>query len=196
MEDVPMETLMNYARSLGVSDVRLLSVDRIPIEDALRLHCESPRCPNYGTSANCPPHGMTPTAFREFLADYSRVLVFKFDFPLTALQDSERWKTVFRLHDGTASIEHEARNLGYARAQGFSSGGCKHTFCREFDGCIVLEKNEPCRFPDKARPSLSGMGVNWHEISRLLGWRMLKDEEGRSDWAADTVMLAGLVFVE
>jgi hypothetical protein len=40
------------------------------------------------------------------------------------------------------------------------------------------------------------MGVNWHELSNSLGWMMLKNEAGDMNPMAETVMMAGLVFLE
>jgi anaerobic magnesium-protoporphyrin IX monomethyl ester cyclase len=38
--------------------------------------------------------------------------------------------------------------------------------------------------------------VNWHELSRTLGWDMRKTEDGDVNTEAETIMMAGLVFLE
>jgi hypothetical protein len=40
------------------------------------------------------------------------------------------------------------------------------------------------------------MGVNWHELSKSLGWAMRKNEDGETNPEADSIMMAGLVFLE
>ena len=190
------ENLMEVARSLGVSDVKLFGVERIAIEDTFRKHCEEPRCPNYGSSVHCPPHAMMPQDFRELLKGYAHVLGFKFDFPLQAVQGAQRVESSRLLHETTAGVEHHAKLLGFGRARGFSSGGCKNTFCDAFETCAALEEGGTCRFPDRARTSLSCVGVNFHELSKSLGWRMWKNESGETDDAAGTVMMVGLVLCE
>jgi hypothetical protein len=40
------------------------------------------------------------------------------------------------------------------------------------------------------------MGVNWHELSKSLGWAMQKNEDRDLNPKSETVMMAGLVFLE
>jgi predicted metal-binding protein len=196
MYDELIPELLAFAKSLGISDAKLLEVDRIVVHDHFRSHCEEPQCPNYDTSVNCPPHSMTPGEFRDLLKDYVQVLAFKFDMPVEAMHGAKRPEVVLLLHETTAAIEHYAISLGFGRARGYSSGGCKKTLCFEHANCEALQEGGQCRHPDKARPSLSGMGVNWHELSNSLGWMMLKNEAGDMNPMAETVMMAGLVFLE
>ncbi len=196
MRDDRIRELLVFAKSLGVSDAQMLEVDRIVVDDDFRHHCEEPRCPNFGTSINCPPHSMTPDEFRDHLKDYVHVLAFKFDTPVEAMYEAKRSEAGLLLHETTAAVEHYARSLGFERACGYSSGGCKKTLCFKHAYCEALQEGGHCRHPDKARPSLSGMGVNWYELSKSLGWVMLKNEDGDMNPTAETVMMAGLVFLE
>ena len=194
--NVKYEKPMGFARSLGVSDVRVFPVGKIKIEDELRRHCEEPRCPNYGSSIHCPPHAMMPSVFRKLLAGYTQVLGFKLDFPVEAIEGDNGVECGRQLHETTAQVERYARSLGFERAKGFSSGGCKNTLCGAFETCAALAADGECRFPEVARTSLSCVGVNFHALSKELGWSMWKDEQGRSDDEAKTVMMVGLVLCE
>jgi predicted metal-binding protein len=196
MSDERMLELLAFARSLGVGDTKLLGVDRIIVEDHFRRQCAEPRCPNYSTSINCPPHSMTPGQFRDHIARFIHVLAFKFDMPNEAVQGANRREASLLLHETTASMENQAKSLGFERACGYSSGGCKRTFCYEHTDCAALQEGGQCRHPDKARPSLSGMGVNWHDLSKSLGWTMNRNEEGGLNSGVETVLMAGLVFLE
>jgi predicted metal-binding protein len=196
MRDDRISKLLTFAGSLGITDAKLLGVDRIKVEDRFRGQCEEPRCPNYNTSINCPPHSMTPDSFREYINDFIHVLAFKFDMPVEAVQGAKRREAGLLLHETVASIEQQAKSLGFEHACGYSSGGCKRTFCHEHPDCAALQEGGRCRHPDKARPSLSGMGVNWHELSRSLGWVMQTNEDGKLNPEAKTVMMSGLVFLE
>jgi predicted metal-binding protein len=195
-EDPRLSELLDAARAHGVSDVKLIQVRQIEVDDGFRTRCEEPRCPGYGTSINCPPHSMPPSEFRTFIAGFHTVLAFKFDFPAEAVMGEARREAGLLLHETTAAIEAAARGLGFARARGFSSGGCKQTLCSGQPDCAALSEAGRCRNPDKARPSLSGMGVNWHALSGVLGWQMRRDEKGRDNPGSDTVMMSGLVFLE
>ncbi|MFH1112376.1 MAG: DUF2284 domain-containing protein [Pseudomonadota bacterium] len=196
MRDERISELQAFAGSLGISDAQVLRVERIRVEDRFRSYCADPPCPNYNTSINCPPHSMTPDRFRDHIKGFTLVLAFKFDMPAEAVQGAERREASLLLHETTAGIEHQARSLGFERARGYSSGGCKKTLCYETEACAALEEGGQCRHPGKARPSLSGMGVNWHELSRTLGWEMHKTETGDLNPGTETIMMAGLVFLE
>jgi predicted metal-binding protein len=196
MCDTRISELLTYARSLGISDAKVLYSDRITVDDRFRSQCGEPRCPNYDTSLNCPPHSMPPDQFREHLKGFTLVLAFKFDMPGEAVLGTERREASLLLHETTVAIEQQAQALGFTRARGYSSGACKKTLCNEHAGCAALENGGRCRHPDKARPSLSGMGVNWHELSKTLGWVMQKTEDGDLNPRTETIMMAGLVFLE
>ncbi len=196
MSDERISELLAFARSLGIGDAKLLEVDRIKVEDRFRGQCAEPRCPNYNTSINCPPHSMTPGRFREHIKGFTLVLAFKFDMPMEAVNGTERREASLLLHETTAAIEHQAQLLGFERARGYSSGACKKTLCYEHADCAALKDGGECRHSDKARPSLSGMGVNWYELSKSLGWVMQKNEDGDLNPRSETIMMAGLVFLE
>jgi predicted metal-binding protein len=196
MRDERISELLAFARSLGIGEAQILGVERINVEDRFRSYCAEPQCPNYNTSINCPPHSMTPEQFREYIKGFTLVLAFKFDMPMEAVQGTERREASLLLHETTAAIEHQAQSLGFERARGYSSGACKKTLCHEHSDCAALQEGGRCRHSDKARPSLSGMGVNWHELSRTLGWEMQKTENGDLNPRAETIMMAGLVFLE
>ena len=196
MRDERISELLAFARLLGIGDAKVLGVDRITVEDRFRSQCAEPLCPNYNTSINCPPHSMTPGQFREHIKGFTLVLAFKFDMPMEAVQGTERRETSLLLHETTAAIEHKAQSLGFEGARGYSSGACKKTLCYEHDDCAALQDGGECRHSDKARPSLSGMGVNWYELSKSLGWAMQKNEDGDLNPKSETVMMAGLVFLE
>ncbi len=196
MRDERISELLAFARSQGIDDAKLLGVDRITVDDRFRSQCEEPRCPNYNTSINCPPHSITPGQFRDHIKRFTLVLAFKFDMPMAAVQGTERREASLLLHETTAAIEHKAQLLGFEGAHGYSSGACKKTLCYEHADCAALQDGGECRHSDKARPSLSGMGVNWHELSKSLGWAMQKNEDGDLNPKSETVMMAGLVFLE
>jgi predicted metal-binding protein len=196
MRDKRISALLDFASSLGVSDAKVMRVDRLRVEDRFRGLCREPRCPMYGTSVNCPPHSPAPAEFREYIREYGAVLAFKFDMPLEGVGETGIREAGLLVHETTAAIEHEAVASGFERARGHSSGGCKETLCREHSHCAVIEEGGPCRHPDIARPSLSGMGVNWLVLSKSLGWEMGRGEDGEPDSRTGAVLMGGLVFLE
>jgi predicted metal-binding protein len=196
MPDERLSELVAFAMSLGISDARVLGVDEIRVEDRFRTYCGEPRCTNYNTSINCPPHSMTPAQFRDHIKSFRLVLAFKFDMPAEAVHGTGLREASLLLHETTAAIEHQSKTLGFERAGGFSSGGCKQTLCFEYEDCAALQVGGQCRHSDKARPSLSGMGVNWYELSQALGWVMRKPENEDLNERAETITMGGLVFLD
>jgi len=187
--------LLQYARELGVSDVRLVEAADIQVEDHLARICRDPGCPGYGQGANCPPHVMKPDAFRQLLRRLSRALVFKFDVPTEVLLGDGRFEVSRLVHETAAAIENHALACGYAAARGLAAGSCKRIFCAEQKACPVIADNAPCRHPDLARPSISGLGVNFFELARTVGWQIEKiTRESRPDQVPMGLM-AGIVLL-
>jgi hypothetical protein len=116
--------------------------------------------------------------------------------PIEAIQRPKGREASLLLHETTAAIEQQGKSLGFERACGYSSGGCKKTLCDDHAHCAALQEGGQCRHSDKARPSLAGMGVNWYELSKSLGWAMRWNEEGELNTKAETVIMAGLVFLK
>ena len=69
------------------------------------------------------------------------------------------------------SIVKRAKEMGHKNARAFVSGGCKKLFCAEHPTCTVLD-GEVCRYPHRARPSMSGYGVNVTKLMKTAGWTM------------------------
>lgn len=161
-----------YAKTLGISGVSIIPPCQVPVENKFVEFCKAPQCPGYGNSMSCPPHVKGPDWFREYLTTFDEVLVFKFDVPTGVLLSQERHEVTRLIHETAAGIEIFALANGYARARGFAGGSCKQVFCNEFLSCRVLSGTGGCRNPDKARQSMSGMGVDFLELTKLLGWKM------------------------
>lgn len=187
--------LLHYARELGVGDARLIAAADIQVEDRLARICKDPGCPGYGQGANCPPHVMKPEAFRQLLRRCPRALVFKFDVPTEVLLGDGRFEVARLVHETAAALERRALTCGWSEARGLAAGSCKRIFCAEHNTCRVIADNEPCRHPDLARPSISGLGINFFELSRSVGWPIEKiTRESRPDQVPMGLM-AGIVLL-
>lgn len=190
-----MDNIIRYASELGASDARWVSADEIIVEDGLARLCESPRCPGYGQSPHCPPHVMSPRAFREILRSYGHALVFKFDVPTEILLGNERHEINRAVHETASGIQAFAADMGYANPMGLAAGSCKRVFCHDHRDCPALARNGRCRFPDSARPSMSGLGINFLELAKLLGWQMSKITKNSDPNEAPMGLMAGMVLM-
>lgn len=191
----PEERLIEQARQLGVSDARIIDTACIRVEDRLADICRDPGCPGYGQGANCPPHVMPPEAFRRLLERFPRALVFKFDVPTEVLLGDGRFEVSRLVHETAATLERRALGCGYADARGLAAGSCKRIFCAEEKDCRVIARGGACRHPEAARPSISGLGVHFFELSRTVGWPIDKiTRESRSD-EVPMGLMAGIVVL-
>jgi predicted metal-binding protein len=190
-----LDKLVRRAFELGVSDAGIIPAQSIVVEDRFADMCASPRCPGYGLAPSCPPHTMKPSEFRKLLPQYEKALVFKIDTPTEILLSDGRFRIAKLVHEISADIERLAQNNGYTDSRGLAAGSCKIAFCKEYAECPVLDKNEECRFPDKARSSLSGHGVNFLELSKTLGWQFEKITRDTKPGDVPMGMMAGMILI-
>lgn len=180
------------ALELGASDARIIGVEQVPVEDQIAGLCLPPQCAGYGLSANCPPHFMGPAGFRELLLrEYDRALVFRLEAPMELLLSEERDHVTRLLQETAAVLERFAAAAGLARPRAFAAGCCKLLFCTEHEACSVLEGGD-CRNPDSARPSMSGLGVNFNRLNSVLGWQVSR---APSDGAEPLGTMVGMVLL-
>lgn len=154
---------------MGADEAVIASTDVLVVEDHFREFCKPPQCDQYGRSANCPPHSMMPAEFRERLRAYDDALIFRIDVPMEIMLAEERHDVNRLLQETAAALERTAGERGYPEAWGIAADCCRRLFCNEQAACSRLEGGK-CRNPEKARPSMSGMGVNFNRLSSALGW--------------------------
>ncbi|MHC4597952.1 MAG: DUF2284 domain-containing protein [Planctomycetota bacterium] len=194
--DPSSEALIRNALELGVSDARWIEAEKIVVHDRFPQLCASPRCPGYDTSPLCPPHVMEVDAFREILSGYRRVLVFRIDAPTRILMSDDRMEVAGLVHEMSARIEILAVETGFPRARAFAAGACKQIFCADEARCIVLAEGAPCPFEDRARPSMSGVGVDFKALSRALKWQGQEIIGKETPGDVDMSFMTGIVLVD
>ncbi len=188
------QALIDGALALGADAAVIVPAALIRVEEHFPDLCKPPGCGNYGLSANCPPHVMEPAVFREKLGRYGRALVFRIDAPMEILLAEERADVTRLLQETTAALERMASGAGYDRPWGIAGGCCKQLFCRDHETCSVLAGGV-CRNPDKARMSLSGLGVDFNALSGSLGWGPPATPGSNASPAEPLGMLVGMVLL-
>jgi len=190
-----LKKLTKLASGLGAGNAAVISTSEIVVEDHLAGLCREPRCENYGLSASCPPHVAGPSGFRKLLETFKQAVVFKIDVPSEILLSSNRREVFRALHEIAASIEHAAVNMGYNNSTAYAGGSCKQLFCQDYTYCRVVEEKEECRNPYRARPSMSGFGINVSKLMEVAGWTMsrITQDTGRDEVSMGT--LCGLVLI-
>lgn len=188
--------LVQEARRLGADAAEILTIENVTVDDSLVNMCRDSKCEFYGVSINCPPHVSGPSGFREIAKDYHQALVFKIDVPTESLMSENRRTFFQRLQEIAAGTEIKAAVLGYAKAKGFAGGSCKDIFCSAHEDCQVLTEGKPCRHPDKARPSMSGYGINVSALTKAAGWEMSRITRDTDPAAVSMAMLCGLILLD
>ena len=144
---------------------------------------------------SCPPYVSGPAGFRKLLQSCQHVIVFRIEIQSSSLHGEDRPEVMRLLHEITAAIEIEAKRLGFPNAAGFAGGSCKASFCADQPYCEVIAGDEHCRYPDQARPSMSGYGVNVGELMQSAGWSTdlfpgkTTDGQEQLSWVAGLVLL-------
>jgi predicted metal-binding protein len=173
----------------------LLDTADIVVRADLAQRCRNPRCENYALSPGCPPHVGGPAAMRKELRRHRQALFFALDLPTQALLTRSRREGFRRLHEMAADIERQALAAGYDQARAYVGGACKAIFCQEQADCRVLEGTGACRYPEKARASMSGYGIDVGRLIDLAGWGRCEGALNSAATPAAMTSLYGLVLL-
>lgn len=153
---------------MGASNAMAIPSNDISVEDHLARYCLE--CPTYGLSPSCPPYVSGPDGFRELQQTHQHAIVIRLDAPATALF-SDKSTVIFRwLHEIVAGVEQEAIRFGYPNSKAFAGGSCRKIFCHDYPDCSALAEGGICRYPQTAKPSMSGFGIDVSALMKTCGW--------------------------
>lgn len=193
--EASLKELAQLACRLGASDARTVSITDISAEDDLANMCRDSPCEHYGLSINCPPHITGPYGFRELLKNYQQAIVFKIDVSTEILLSNERRDVFSLLHEIAANIELAAVEMGYRNSKAYAGGSCKILFCQDQTECRVLAEGGECRYPQVARSSMSGYGINVSKLMAAADWTMDRITRETDPDAVPMGMLCGLALI-
>ncbi len=131
----------------------------IPFSQAVVDMCKANRCGKYGTCWTCPPGVGELSALERKIKSYKSACVFtcKYD-----LQDSFDFEGMVDGHKKANLVLQNIIELLRADGVKFLALGC--------EGCGLCEKctypDAPCRFPEKAVPSVEACGINVVELAK------------------------------
>lgn len=167
------ERYRSLVLSRDAADAEIIDPAIIQIDIRVLLKCTVPKCSGFGTSANCPPHCMSPDETQRVLKAFSSALVFRMPVaPDVVVRDPEKRKDLQairrRLYKLIAEVEGAAFHDGHYFATGFASGSCKSALCTDRD-CAVLA-GQKCRHDQKARPAMEAVGIDCFLLAARLGW--------------------------
>lgn len=169
--------LLEEAQRLGALEAKIISPDKVVIEDRVLLKCRT-GCDSYGKKFVCPPFTPTPNEFRKMLKEYRKVLIVKFPTEAEAEEDvgrslqknqcspeippdlRERTNKFWEVWSGDKrrillamlELEKDAFNRGYTLALSLTAGSCTL--------CAKCNMEATCTHPTMARYPEHALGVN------------------------------------
>jgi len=181
------EFLRKMALELGAADAKIITADKVVVEDRIVLKCKV-GCPHYGKTLACPPYTPTAEEFRKIVSDYSYAMFMKFESRANAdaelaqylskpetdptipqdIKDKMRefwaaWKEdKLKMLSAVHSLEKAAMSKGYTLTIGLVSGHCQ--LCEK----CTLDRAS-CVYPTKARLSEDAVGVNVKATAKNAG---------------------------
>jgi predicted metal-binding protein len=192
-----LDRLAEAAAQLGASGASIIPSGDILTDNELAKICNgSQPCGSYGLAPSCPPHVSGPKGFRKWQEKSTYSIVVRIDVPSSAMFSGERREIMQLLHEIVSGVEKTASEMGYIGSKAFAGGSCKDLFCHDEMDCLVLSDKGECRYPQLARPSMSGFGINVAKLIKSAGWSGEKvapedamDAESMS-WVAGLIVIA------
>ena len=168
------EDLLRYielAKELGVTGAAIVDKESWYLDPRVTLKCGVPRCRNYGTCANCPPHSPDAMTTAALIDRYEKGILLRWEYHRETTREAG---TEYRrgLYVSIAKIEAAAFYDGYYLACAFGSGSCRRSLCGEASCQELTEPHKGCRHPLLARPSMEAVGFDVYRTAARAGWIM------------------------
>lgn len=146
------QEILDMALGCGFTHVGELKMEALEFLPAVREMCQAGRCRKYGTCWTCPPGCGTLEEISAQAARYSRGVLLQ---TVARLEDDFDVETMQRAEEDQKKafltfVERLRRE--YPRCLPMATGGC--SLCPR---CTYPDA--PCRFPDRAIPSMEAYGL-------------------------------------
>lgn len=176
-----MQELLALAEEIGFSHGGELNMAALRFLPEVRVMCAADKCRSYGRNWCCPPHCGSLEEMAERVNGFSRgvlvqstgLLEDEFDFEAMAETEREHKRRFLRLAETLRS-----RGVRFLPMGAGTCSLCPVCTCPE----------EPCRFPEKAMPSMEACG--------LLVSQVCKDSGLNYYYGKKSITYTGCVLVE
>lgn len=175
MEDKKKEALFGELTGtvlkLGAFKAGVIEAKDISLDVAFRHMCASNACGMYGKCYMCPPDVGDIGELMQRVGGYRYALVYQ---TVSELEDSFDF-------EGMVAAKKRTYPLAQSLRQVFADMNISKVLHLGAGGCGVCEKcakqtGEPCRFPEKALPSLEAYGVNVSALAKAAGMRYINGQ--------------------
>ena len=170
-----LEKYRQRALEMGATDAKVIGTDDIVIDERVLAKCTYPKCPGYGTNANCPPYAMDIDKIRKVANNFKYAIFVKLEVPpediagKKAIEKDLTQPYRRKLAEIVAKIEAEAFYDGHHLALAFGNGSCKMLFCPNTE-CVALVPGQGCPHRLKARSPMEGVGMDAYTMATRVGW--------------------------
>ena len=151
-----------YFNSKKIFQYKVINPQNIPFSQAVADACAANLCGKYGTCWTCPPGVGNRLELEKRIKSYKQAIVFTCKYELEDSFDFDGMK------DGgkkTAALLREITDAMRKDGIDFMALGC--------EGCLICEKctypDSPCRFPNRAIPSIEACGVDVVALAASIG---------------------------
>lgn len=165
------EKLSDAALKLGAYKTAVIDVRDISLDRSFRDMCASNACGVYGKCYMCPPDVGEIDALMAEVGRYDYALVYQ---TVTELEDSFDFEGMIDAKKQTYPLAQKLRvvfhDASIARTLHLGAGGC--------GVCETCAKAtaEPCRFPERAMPSLEAYGVNVSQLAKAADMKYINGQ--------------------
>ena len=148
----------------GSTKANIIDTKDIVLDRAFRDMCKVNSCGVYGKCWMCPPDVGDIDTLMSKVKNYDYALVYQ---TVTEIEDSFDF-------EGMIAAKKKSYPLAQSLRKVFSDLNITNVLHLGAGGCGVCEScakktNEPCRFPEKAMPSLEAYGINVSELAKSAG---------------------------
>ena len=153
-----------YLNRPDVFEYKVIETGEIPFSPAVVEACARNACGMYGKRWTCPPGVGTPEELERRVRAYplAAVLTCKYD-----IEDSFDFEGMMKGQRDARRVFAEVAEKMRAAGEAFLMLG--NEGCDRCESCTYPDA--PCRFPDKAMPSVEACGINVMQLAKEIGVR-------------------------
>ena len=165
------KVIIKKALEYGAYKANVIETKDIVLDRAFRDICATNACGMYGKCYMCPPDVGDIDELMAQVGNYDYALVYQ---TVTELEDSFDFEGMIEAKKKTYPLAQRLHkvfaDMGVSKVLHLGAGGC--------GVCEICAKREgePCRFPEKAMPSLEAYGVNVSELAKVSGMKYINGQ--------------------
>ncbi|MBR3842663.1 MAG: DUF2284 domain-containing protein [Christensenellaceae bacterium] len=154
--------ILKYLEGHTIHQYALIKTTEIPFSESVVKACEANYCGMYGKTWTCPPGVGKAEDWQKKVLSYENALVFSCKYDLEDSFDFE----------GMTEGQQKTKEIFLSIVDAMKKDGCNFMGL-SCSGCNICEKctypDAPCRFPEKAIPSVEATGIYVVDLAKKTG---------------------------